>query len=86
MFVSLTSKVFDTVKHESMIQLLQSLDINSQDGKLPENLYWNRQICLHGKPVHVRWKMRTRRTTEKNIVKSAFTLLEEVLKNRSINF
>ena len=33
------SKAFDTVKHEPLIELLQSLDIDPQDGKLPANLY-----------------------------------------------
>ena len=32
------SKAFDTVKHESLIQLLQSLDIDPQDVKLLANL------------------------------------------------
>ena len=33
------SKAFDTVKHEPLIELLQSLDIDPQDVKLLANLY-----------------------------------------------
>ena len=35
------SKAFDTVKHEPLIELLQSLDIDPQDVKLLANIYWN---------------------------------------------
>ena len=35
------SKAFDTVKHEPLIELLQSLDIDPQDVNLLANLYWN---------------------------------------------
>ena len=37
------SKAFDMVKHEPLIELLQSLDIDPQDVKLLANLYWNQQ-------------------------------------------
>ena len=37
------SKAFDTVKHEPLIELLQSLDIDPQDVQLLANLYWNQQ-------------------------------------------
>ena len=39
------SKAFDTVKHEPLIELLQSLDIDPQDVKLLANLYWNQQAA-----------------------------------------
>ena len=34
---------FDTVKHESLTELLRYNDIDPQDVKLLANLYWNRQ-------------------------------------------
>ena len=40
------SKAFDTVKHESLIELLQSLDIDPQDVNLLANLYWNQQAVV----------------------------------------
>ena len=40
------SKAFDTVKHEPLIQLLQSLDIDPQDVNLLANLYWNQQAAV----------------------------------------
>ena len=40
------SKAFDTVKHEPLIELLQSLDIDPQDVKLLANLYWNQQAAV----------------------------------------
>ena len=40
------SKAFDTVKHEPLIELLQSLDIDPQDVRLLANLYWNRQAAV----------------------------------------
>ena len=44
------SKAFDTVKHEPPIELLQSLDIDPQDGKLIINLNGNQQSAVrhHG--------------------------------------
>ena len=39
-------KAFDTVKHEPLIELLQSLDIDPQDVMLLENLYWNQQAAV----------------------------------------
>ena len=42
------SQAFDTVKHEPLIELLQSLDIDPQDVKLLANLYWNQQAA--GRP------------------------------------
>ena len=40
------SKAFDTVKHEPLIELLQSLDIDPHDVKLLANLYWNQQAAV----------------------------------------
>ena len=40
------SKAFDTVKHEPLIELLQSLDIDPQDVKLLANLHWNQQATV----------------------------------------
>ena len=40
------SKAFDMVKHEPLIELLQSLDIDPQDVKLLANLYWNQQAAV----------------------------------------
>ena len=40
------SKAFDTVKHEPLIELLQSLDIDPQDVKLLANLYWDQQAVV----------------------------------------
>ena len=37
------SKAFNTAKHEPLIELLLSLDINPQDVKLLANLYWNKR-------------------------------------------
>ena len=44
------SKAFDRVKHEPLIELLQSLDIDPQDAKLLANLYWIQQAAVthHG--------------------------------------
>ena len=42
------SKAFDTEKHEPLIELLQSLDIDPQDVKLLANLYWNQQARHNG--------------------------------------
>ena len=39
-------KAFDTVKHEPLIELLQSLNIDPQDGKLIAYLYWNQQSAV----------------------------------------
>ena len=33
------SKVFDTVKHESLVELLQSLDVDKSKTRLLTNLY-----------------------------------------------
>ena len=40
------SKAFDTVTHEPLIGLLQSLDIDPQDVMLLANLYWNKQASV----------------------------------------
>ncbi len=40
------SKAFDTVKHEPLIDLLQSLDTDAHDIKLLANLYWNQQATV----------------------------------------
>ena len=34
------SKAFDTVKHESLVELLQSLDVDKSETRLLTNLYW----------------------------------------------
>ena len=34
------SKAFDTVKHDSLVELLQSLDVDDADTRLLTNLYW----------------------------------------------
>ena len=34
------------MKHEPLIELLQSLDIDPQDVKLLANLYWNQQAAV----------------------------------------
>ena len=39
-------KAFDTVKHESLIQFSQSLDVDAQDNKLQANLYSNQQAAV----------------------------------------
>ena len=44
--IVIVSKAFDTVKHEPLIELLQSLDIDPQDVKLLANLYWNQQAAV----------------------------------------
>ena len=40
------SKAFDTVQHEQLIELLQSLDIDPQDVELLANLFWNQQATV----------------------------------------
>ena len=40
------SQAFDAVKHEPLIELLQSIDIDPQDVKLLANLYWNQQATV----------------------------------------
>ena len=40
------SKAFDTVKHEPLIELLQSLVIDPQEDKILANLYWNQQAAV----------------------------------------
>ena len=34
------SKAFATVKHESLVELLQSLDVDKSETRLLTNLYW----------------------------------------------
>ena len=34
------SNAFDTVKHDSLVELLQSLDVDDADTRLLINLYW----------------------------------------------
>ena len=34
------SKAFDTVKHELLVELLQSLDVDKSETKLLTNLFW----------------------------------------------
>jgi uncharacterized membrane-anchored protein YhcB (DUF1043 family) len=40
------SKAFDTVKHESLVKLLQSLDVDDTDTRLLANLYWNQTAAV----------------------------------------
>ena len=39
-------KAFDSVKHEPLIELVQSLDIDPQDVNLLANLYWNQKAAV----------------------------------------
>ena len=39
-------KAFDTVNHETLIDLLQFLDIDSQDDKQLAKLYWIQQVAV----------------------------------------
>ena len=38
------SKAFDTVKHDSLVELLQSLDVDDADTRLLTNLYWTAAV------------------------------------------
>ena len=40
------SKVFDTVKHESLVELLQSIDVDKSETRLLTNLYWKQTAAL----------------------------------------
>ena len=40
------SKAFDTIKHEPLLELIHSLDIDLQDVKRLANLYWNQQAAV----------------------------------------
>ena len=40
------SKAFDTVKHESLVKLLQSLDIDKSETRLLTNLYWKQTAAV----------------------------------------
>ena len=40
------SKTFNTLKHEPLLELLQSLDIDLRDIKLLVNIYWNQQAAV----------------------------------------
>ena len=40
------SKAFDRLKHEQLIELLQSLDIDPPDINLLANLYWHQQAAV----------------------------------------
>ena len=40
------SKAFDTVKHESLVELLQSLDIAKSETRLLTNLYWKQTAAV----------------------------------------
>ena len=40
------SKAFDTVKHESLVELLQSLDANKAETRLLTNLYWKQTAAV----------------------------------------
>ena len=40
------SKAFDTVKHESLVELLQLLDIDISETRLLTNLYWKQTAAV----------------------------------------
>ena len=40
------SKAFDTVKHESLMELLQSLDVDKLETRLLTNLYWKQAAAI----------------------------------------
>ena len=40
------SKAFDTVKHDSLGELLQSLDVDDADTRLLTNLYWTQAAAV----------------------------------------
>ena len=40
------SKAFDTVTHESLVELLQSLDVDKSETRLLTNLYWKQTVAV----------------------------------------
>ena len=40
------SKAFDTVKYESLVELLQSLDVDKSETRLLTNLYWKQTAAV----------------------------------------
>ena len=40
------SKAFDTVKHESLVELIQSLDVDKSETRLLTNLYWKQTAAV----------------------------------------
>ena len=40
------SKAFDTVKHDSLVEVLQSLDVDEADKRLLTNLYWTQTAAV----------------------------------------
>ena len=40
------SKAFDTVRHESLIDLLKAIDVDSHDVQLLANLYWKQKAAF----------------------------------------
>ena len=40
------SKAFDTVNHESLVELLQSLDVDKSETRLLTNLYWKQTAAV----------------------------------------
>ena len=40
------SKAFDTVKHDSLVELLQSFDVDDTDTRLLTNLYWTQTAAV----------------------------------------
>jgi len=40
------SKAFDTVRHEALIDLLQTVDVDNHDVRLLANLYWTQQAAV----------------------------------------
>ena len=88
------SKAFDSMKHKSLIELLQSLDIDSQYVKLLANLYWNQKAAVREQVdrfIYLGNLFTSDGRCEQDvrqriaIAKSAFISLEKVLKNRNIN-
>ena len=50
------SKAFDTVKHDSLVELLQSLDVDEADTRLLTNLYWTQTAAVRCDKDMSEWK------------------------------
>ena len=48
-------KAFDTVKHESLVELLLSLDVDEVDNRLLASLYWNQTATMRCDTVLSDW-------------------------------
>lgn len=40
------SKAFDKVKHETLLEMLQSLDMDGKDIRILRNLYWEQTAAI----------------------------------------